>query len=155
MNNEASFAAWWQKQMVGQACPPYPSNLSELSLTAQMAMQQTAPALYTAMFAGTTEVRLPADVSVRLQSGQMQASDAQVLRSAGFEQQAQECERLSQLENSKRMDEQIAQSRVVYEQQLQRSAEWSQMSYQERLAQTPLSADQIAANRRLYGVTGE
>lgn len=155
MNNEASFAAWWQQQMVGQACPPYPSNLSELSLTARMAMQQTAPALYTAMFAGSTEVRLPADVSVRLQSGQLQASDAPVLRSAGYEQQAQECERLAELQQTQSMNDQIAQSRAVYERQLQRTEDWSKMSLMERLAQTPLSADQIAANRRRFGVTGK
>ena len=76
------------------SCPPLPRQLSELTLTAQMAMKATHPQLYTALFAGKHEVRLPADVSVRLQSGQLQPGDAGALRSAGFEEQAQHCELL-------------------------------------------------------------
>ena len=70
MSNEVAFANWWATEMKGQACPPVPGQLSELSMTAQMAMRATKPELYTALFAGGKEaVRLPADVSVRLNSG--------------------------------------------------------------------------------------
>ena len=57
-------------------------------MTAQIAMRATKSELYTALFAGGKKtVRLPADVSVRLQSGQLQPGDAAAPRAAGYEQQ--------------------------------------------------------------------
>ncbi len=70
MSNEAAFVAFWQREFPDQQCPPMPRELGELGLTHQMAMKDTAPDLYTAMFAGRNEVRLPADVSLRLSTGQ-------------------------------------------------------------------------------------
>ena len=50
-----------------------------------MAMKATKPELYTALFAGGKDAeRLPADVSVRLNSGQLQLGDAGALRADGF-----------------------------------------------------------------------
>ena len=49
MSNEVAFANWWEKEMKGIPCPPVPRKLSELNLTAQMAMQATHPQLYTAL----------------------------------------------------------------------------------------------------------
>ena len=155
MSNEVAFANWWAKEMKGQACPPVPRNLSELSMTAQMAMRATYPELYTALFAGGKDApRLPADVSVRLNSGQLQPGDADVLRAAGYGQQAQQCERLGQLQQDQRMADQALSSREKYQQAMARSADWQQRSLLERMAAEPLSAEQIAANRRRYGVTG-
>ena len=34
MSNEVAFANWWATEMKGQACPPVPRKLSELSMTA-------------------------------------------------------------------------------------------------------------------------
>ena len=77
MRNEVAFANWWATEMKGQACPPVPRQLSELSTTAQMAMRTTKPELYTALFAGSKDApRLPADVSVRLNPVQLQQGDA-------------------------------------------------------------------------------
>jgi hypothetical protein len=155
MSNEVAFANWWAKEMKGQACPPVPRNLSELSMTAQMAMRATYPELYTALFAGGKDApRLPADVSVRLNSGQLQPGDAGVLRTAGYEQQAQQCERLGQMQQDQRMADQALSSRENYQQAMARSADWQQRSLLERMAAEPLTAEQIAANRRRYGVTG-
>ena len=153
MSNEVAFANWWEKEMKGIPCPPVPRNLSELTMTAQMAMQATHPQLYTALFAGSKEaVRLPADVSVRLQSGQLQPGDAGALRAAGFEEQAQQCERLGAAAQDQRMAEQIARSREVYAQERQRYARYNEMGLLERLGHAPaLTPDQIAANRRRYG----
>ena len=156
MSNEVAFANWWATEMKGQACPPVPRKLSELSMTAQMAMRSTKPELYTALFAGGKDaVRLPADVSVRLNSGQLQPGDAGALRAAGFELQAQQCERLGQAQQDQRMADQIAHGREVYEQQMQRSAQWKEMGILERMGHQPLTPEQIAANRRRYGVTGQ
>ena len=152
MSNEVAFANWWEKEMKGIPCPPVPRNLSELTMTAQMAMQATHPQLYTALFAGSKDVRLPADVSVRLQSGQLLPGDAGVLRAAGYEQQAQQCERLGDAVQDQRMADQIAHSREVYARERQRFARYSEMGLLERLGHAPaLTPDQIAANRRRYG----
>ena len=154
MNNEASFAVFWSREFPGSACPPMPRNLDELNLTAQMTMRSSAPELYTAMFAGTSDVRLPADVSVRLNSGQLQNGDAGALRSAGFEVQAQQCERLGQAQQDQKMADEIARSRAVYEQEMQRSEQWSQMGILQRIGHEPLTSEQISANRRRYGISG-
>ena len=152
MSNEVAFANWWEKEMKGIPCPPVPRNLSELTMTAQMAMQATHPQLYTALFAGSSEVRLPADVSVRLNSGQLQPGDAAALRASGLEEQAQYCERLQQLQTDQRIADQALASRQNYEAERQRYARYSEMGLLERLGHAPaLTPDQIAANRRRYG----
>ena len=152
MSNEVAFANWWEKEMKGIPCPPVPRKLSELNLTAQMAMQATHPQLYTALFAGSSEVRLPADVSVRLNSGQLQPGDAAALRASGLEEQAQYCERLQQLQTDQRIADQALASRQNFEAERQRYAAYSEMGLLERLGHAPaLTPDQIAANRRRYG----
>lgn len=151
MSNEVAFANWWQKEIVGIPCPPVPRSLSELNLTAQMAMQATHPQLYTALFAGSKDVRLPADVSVRLNSGQLQPGDAAVLRAAGYEEQAQYCERLQQRQTDQRLADQALASRQNYEAERQRFANNSEMGLLERLGHAPLTPDQIAENRKRYG----
>ena len=85
MSNAAAFAGFWSRNFPELTCPPVPEQLSELGLTAQMAMQSDAPELYTAMFAGKSGYRLPADVSARLESGQLIPGDADALRAAGLE----------------------------------------------------------------------
>ena len=155
MSNEVAFANWWATEMKGQACPPVPRQLSELSLTAQMALRSTKPELYTALFAGGKDApRLPADVSVRLNSGQLQPGDAGVLRAAGYEQQAQQCERLGQLQQDQRMADQALSSQENYQQAMARTAQWSEMGVLERMGHAPLTPQQIADNRVRWGIKG-
>ena len=85
-----------------------------------------------------------------LESG-LQPGDAGALRAAGFEEQAQQCERLGAAAQDQRMAEQIARSREVYAQERQRYARYNEMGLLERLGHAPLTPDQIAANRRRYG----
>ena len=151
MSNEVAFANWWEKEMKGIPCPPVPRNLSELTMTAQMAMQATHPQLYTALFASSSEVRLPADVSVRLNSGQLQPGDAAALRASGLEEQAQYCERLQQLQTDQRIADQALASRQNYEQERARFAAFQEQGLLGRMLNNPLTPDQIAANRRRYG----
>ena len=151
MSNEVAFANWWEKEMKGIPCPPVPRNLSELTMTAQMAMQATHPTLYTALFAGFSEVRLPADVSVRLNSGQLQPGDAAALRASGLEEQAQYCERLQQLQTDQRIADQTLASRQNFEESRARNAAFCEQSLLARMLNNPLTPDQIAANRRRYG----
>lgn len=151
MSNEVAFANWWEKEMKGIPCPPLPRNLSELTMTAQMALQATHPQLYTALFASSSEVRLPADVSVRLNSGQLQPGDAAALRASGFEEQAQFCERLQQLEVDQRIADQTLASRQNFEESRARNAAFCEQGLLARMLNNPLTPDQIAANRRRYG----
>ena len=103
---------------------------------------------------GKEAVRLPADVSVRLSSGQLQPSDAGALRAAGFEPQALQAERLGQAQQDQRMADQISHSRAVYEQEIERSRQWSEAGILQGMAHEPLSPEQIAANRRRYWISG-
>ena len=151
MSNEVAFANCWEKEMKGFPCPPVPRNLSELTMTAQMAMKATHPQLYTALFASSSEVRLPADVSVRLNSGQLQPGDAAALRASGLEEQAQYCERLQQLQTDQRIADQTLASRQNYEQERARFAAFQEQGLLGRMLNNPLTPDQIAANRRRYG----
>ena len=137
MSNEVAFANWWEKEMKGIPCPPVPRNLSELTMTAQMAMQATHPQLYTALFASSSEVRLPADVSVRLNSGQLQPGDAAALRASGLEEQAQQCERLGEMQQSQRIADQTLASRQNYEQERARFAAYNEQGLLARMLSTP------------------
>ena len=73
---------------------------------------------------------------------------------AGYEQQAQQAERLGQLQHDQRLADQARLDRENYQQQLARSAEWQQMGVLERMGHQPLSQEQIQAYRRQYGVSG-
>jgi hypothetical protein len=153
MSNAAAFAGFWGRNFPELTCPPVPEQLSELGLTAQMAMQSDAPELYTAMFAGKSGYRLPADVSARLESGQLVPGDADALRAAGLEVQAQQCERLRQAQSDQAMADHIAHSRAVYQQEMERTSAWQEMGVLQRMAHEPMSPQQIAANRRRYGIS--
>ena len=153
MSNAAAFAGFWARNFPDLNCPPVPEQLSELGLTAQLAMQSEAPELYTAMFGGKSGYRLPADVSARFESGQLIPSDADALRAAGHEVQAQQCERLRQAQSDQAMADHIAHSRAVYQQEMERTSDWQSMGVLARMAHEPLSADRIAANRRRYGIS--
>ena len=153
MSNAAAFAGFWARNFPELSCPPVPEQLSELGLTAQMAMQSDAPELYTAMFGGKSGYRLPADVTVRLDSGQLVPGDAEVLRAAGLEVQAQQCERLRQAQTDQAMADHIAHSRAVYEQEMERTSAWQEMGVLQRMSHEPMSPQQIAASRRRYGIS--
>ena len=153
MSNEAAFVAFWQREFPDIACPPLPRTPSELGLTQQMAMRAQAPELYTSLFAGSNDVRLPADVSQRLNTGTLEPRDAAALHAAGLEVQAQQCERLQQLQTDQRLADQALASRQNFEASRQHFAQYNSMSLLERLGHAPLSAEQIAANRRKYGIS--
>jgi hypothetical protein len=103
------------------------------------------------MFAGSNNVRLPADVSVRLNSGTLQPGDAGALRAAGFELQAQQCERLGDAQQDQRMIDQVSHSREVYEAEQQRFADYSRKNLLERLANAgDLPHEVVIENRRRY-----
>ena len=150
---DEQFAAWWAREFPAQACPPTPQSEQELTLTAHATLRSTNPALFTNLFGGKNGVRLPADVQVRLNSAQLQPGDAAALRAAGLEVQALQCEQMGQRQADQRMADEMARSREIYQQEMAKAAAWSEMSLLERLGHAPLSPEQVAANRRRYGIS--
>ena len=153
MSNEAAFAAFWAKEFTDITCPPVPRNLSELNLTAQMAMQSDAPELNTAIFAGKSDYRMPADLSARLGSGQLIPGDADALLAAGLEVQAQQSERLRQAQIDQAMADHIAHSEAIYEQEMERTSAWQEMGALQRMTHKPMNHHLTAANRHRYGIS--
>ena len=153
MSNAAAFAGFWSRNFPELSCPPVPEQLSELGLTAQMAMQSDAPELNTVIFAGKSDYRMPADLSARLGSGQLIPGDADALRAAGFEDQAQQSERLRQAQTDQAMADHIAQSRAVYEQEMERTSAWQEMGALQRMTHKPMNHHLTAANRHRYGIS--
>ena len=91
---------------------------------------------------------------MRRNSGQLQASDIPHLRAAGLEYEAQQLEQQSQRLMDQRMAAQALSSRENYVQAMARSSQWSEMGILERMGHQPLTPEQIADNRRRYGITG-
>lgn len=52
------------------------------------------------------------------------------------------------------MADQVLSSRENYQQAMARSAQWSEMGILERLGHEPLTPQQIADNRRRWGIKG-
>ena len=98
---------------------------------------------------------IPADTVARRNNNQLQAGDAQHLRSAGLEWEAQELERRVQREMDQRMADQALSSRENYQQAMAKNRAWSEMGILERMGHQPLSPELIAANRRRWGITGQ
>ena len=114
------------------------------------------PALFQNLFSkeGSGSVPMPADTVSRRNSGQLQGSDIPHLRAAGLELEAQQLEQQVQKQMDQRMADQALSSRENYQQAMARSAQWSEMGILERLGHEPLTPQQIADNRRLYGIQG-
>ena len=151
---DQQFADWWAREFPGQSCPPTPRSEQEITLTAHAAMRSSNPQLFTALFGGKREgVRLGADVSARMASGNLQPQDAGQLRAAGYETLALQCERQGQAQEDQRLAEQMAASKAVYEAEMQRSAQWAEMSLLERMLSQPINPAVAARNRAKWGIS--
>jgi len=153
-DHTVDFANWWARTFPGTQCPAVPKKPDELGLSARMALESTAPALFQNLFAGVGSTNLPADTVMRRNSGQLQASDIPHLRAAGLEYEAQQLEQQVQRQMDQRMADQALSSRENYQQAMARSSQWSEMGILERMGHQPLTPEQIADNRRRYGITG-
>ena len=125
-------------------------------MTARMAMTAENPALCQNLFSkgGTGSIPMPADTVSRRNSGQLQGSDIPHLRAAGLEFEAQQLEQRVQQQMDQRMADQALSSSENYQQAMARSAQWSEMGILERMGHEPLSPQQIADNRRRWGIKG-
>ena len=156
IDHTVDFANWWTRTFSGTPCPPLPKREEELPMTARMAMTAENPALFQLLFSkgGSGSVPMPADTVSRRNSGQLQGSDIPHLRAAGLEFEAQQLEQRVQQQIDQRMADQALSSRKNYQQAMARSAQWSEMGILERLGHEPLTPQQIADNRRRWGIKG-
>ena len=145
------FCTWYAKAFPGAPVPVLPKQESDLPLTTVLAMKSEDPALAQLLFAGANgHTAMPADVVMRRNQGQSIPQDAQHLRRAGLEAEAQAAEARGQRLIDQQLVDQTRQSQENYQQAMARSAGWSEMGLLERLGHQPLTSEQIAANRRRY-----
>ena len=50
IDHTADFATWWSQTFPGTQCPPLPKKRGDLGLTAEIALQSDAPALFQNLF---------------------------------------------------------------------------------------------------------
>ena len=153
-DHTVDFANWWTRTFPGTQCPAVPKKPEQLGLSARMALESDNPILFQNLFGGLGSTNLPADTVMRRNSGQLQASDIPHLRAAGLEYEAQQLEQQSQRLMDQRMADQALSSRENYNEAMARSKAWSESGILARMGHTPLTPDQIAENRRRYGITG-
>ena len=149
-----AFATWWSRTFPGTQCPVLPKKPDDLTLSARMAMESDNPILYQNLFGGIGSTNLPADTVMRRNSAQLQASDIPHLRAAGLEYEAQQLERQMEREEAQRIGEQTLASRQNFESERARFAAYNEQGLLGRMLNNPLTPDQIAANRRKYGIKG-
>ena len=153
-DHTVDFANWWTRTFPGTQCPAVPKTPEDLGLSARMALESDAPILFQNLFGSHGSKNLPADTVMRRNSGQLQASDIPHLRAAGLEYEAQQLEQQTQRLMDQRMADQALSSRENYQQAMARSQAWNESGLLARLGHTPLTPQQIADNRRRYGIKG-
>ena len=153
-DHTVDFANWWTRTFPGTQCPAVPKKPEQLGLSARMALEQDNPILFQNLFGGMGSTNLPADTVMRRNSGQLQASDIPHLRAAGLEYEAQQLEQQSQRLMDQRIADQALSSRENYQEAMARSKAWNEAGILARMGHTPLTPEQIADNRRRYGITG-
>ena len=145
------FCTWYAKAFPGAPVPVLPKQESDLPLTTVLAMKSEDPALAQLLFAGANgHSAMPADVVMRRNQGQSIPQDAQHLRRAGLEAEAQAAEARGQRLIDQQLVDQARQSREDYQQAMQKSAAWREMGILQRMGHQPLTSEQIAENRRRY-----
>ena len=152
-DHTVDFANWWTRTFPGTQCPALPKKPEDLGLSARMALESTAPALFQNLFAGVGSTNLPADTVMRRNSGQLQGSDVPHLRAAGLEYEAQQLEQQSQWLMDQRMADQALSSRENYQEAMARSKAWSESGILARMGHTPIDPAVAAANRRKWGIS--
>ena len=153
IDHTAAFAQFWVRSFPGQQCPPLPTKLTDLSLTAQMTMRAEDPKLYQNLFSAKTST-LPADVAHRRNLGENNIADADALERCGLQYEADELRRRAQITDTQRLNQRIDESRQVQEMDCRRREQWQSMNLLERLAASPVSEESAARARAEWGIKG-
>ena len=159
IDHTADFATWWSQTFPGTQFPPLPKKKGDLGLTAEIALQSDAPALFQNLFGngGLGSGSMPADTVARRHSGQLLPQDIPHLRALGLEWEAQELQqKVQRQQDQSAADEFLA----LQKRNLQRGR-----PVQERISETshdrwarmlsnPRSPQAIAQARAALGITG-
>ena len=159
MTNQAQrFIELHSRAFPGVPVPPMPRHPGELGLSVQMALRDADAGWWQNQFGGRNDrgeqARLPADVEQRMLAGTPYPEDEAALRKANMDyyanaaaaQRQQVIDRARQATRA-REKEQYAAERARYQ-------AWSEASLLERMAMSPVSAEQAAAARRQWGISG-
>ena len=153
MSNIEAFVSTYQSLFPGTPTPSMPSKPEDLSFSVQLAIRENNPRLWQAMFGGHG-APLPADVAMRMAKGEIYPEDASALRASNYDDWAAVADqhRESILDRAREATRQ--REKAIYEEQQNRSREWSEMSLLQRMAANPVSEVAAAQAREQWGITG-
>mgnify|MGYP007077428205 FL=1 len=153
MSNNEAFVSTYHSLFPGTPTPSMPSKPEDLSFSVQLAIRENNPRLWQAMFGGHG-APLPADVAMRMAKGEIYPEDASALRASNYDDWAAVADqhRESILDRAREATRQ--REKAIYEEQQNRSREWSEMSLLQRMAANPVSEVAAAQAREQWGITG-
>ena len=159
MTNQAQrFIELHSRAFPGLPIPPLPRHPGELGLSVQLALRDADAGWWQNQFGGRDDngeaARLPADVEQRMLAGTPYPEDEGALRAANMDyyanaagaQREQVLDRARQATRA-REQEQYAAERA-------RAQAWDEASLLQRMAMSPVSAEQAAAARAEWGISG-
>ena len=152
--NLDEFVKFWLANFESEV-PKIPTNPNELTITAQEKMREWKNgALYQNLFKTSLDSNeLPADLQLRLEQNALWVEDMQRLRDHGWEAEAQKIEEAKQKFEQQKFEKEIAASQERQKLQQQKRDAWQNMSLLERMHAEQITPEQIAKNRKRYGMS--
>ena len=152
--NLDEFVKFWLANFESEV-PKIPTNPNELTITAQEKMREWKNgALYQNLFKTSLDSNeLPADLQLRLEQNALWVEDMQRLRDHGWEAEAQKIEQAKQKFEQQKFEREIAASQERQKLQQQKRDAWQNMSLLERMHAEQITPEQIAKNRKRYGMS--
>ena len=152
--NLDEFVKFWLANFESEV-PKIPTSTSELSVTALEKMRMwKGGALYQNLFKTSLDSnKLPADLQLRLEQNALWVEDMQRLRDHGWEAEAQKIEEAKAKFEQQKFEKEIAASQERQKLQQQKRDAWQNMSLLERMHAEQITPEQIAKNRKRYGMS--
>lgn len=150
--NLQAFVSTYQGLFPGTPVPAMPKKPDDLSMTTQLAIRNSNPALWQNLFGGQG-APLPADVQQRLVAGEMHPEDASALRAAHMDAYAAQADQQREAIIDRARAATRAREQEQYKAEVQRANQFRNMDLMGRLAASPLSDAAIAQARREWGIT--
>ena len=152
IDNLQQFVTTYSRLFPGEPVPPMPSKPEDLTMTATLALRDANPVLWQNMFGGRG-APLPADVQQRLLTGQVYPEDAGALRAAHMDAYAAEADRQREAVIERSREATRARENAIFEQQVQKSAEFRSTGSLGRLAASPVRERAADQAREAWGIT--
>lgn len=158
MTNQAQrFIELHSRMFPGVPIPPLPRHPSELQLGTQLALRDADAGWWQNQFGGRNDkgeqARLPADVEQRMLAGTPYPEDEGALRAANMDYYANTAAAQRQQVIERARQATRAREKEHFAAQRARAKAFCEASLLERLAASPVSAEQAAAARRQWGIS--